>query len=33
MTAAGLVFMAIAWGAILALSAWCMRRVLRNRDD
>lgn len=29
MTTSGIIFMAVSWGAILGLSAWCTRRLLR----
>lgn len=29
MTMAGLIFMVVSWGAILGLSAWCTRKLIR----
>lgn len=31
LTAGGIAFLAIAWGSIAGLSAWCLRRVFGSR--
>lgn len=33
MTVGGWLMMAFAWGSILALTTWCMRRVLKDPGE
>lgn len=33
MTIGGWLMMLLSWGFIIALTAWCMRRVLKLRDE